>query len=139
MSAMSSRVRENERCVQTKMRKREEGAEREREEGVKCCPRTVGVTQRAVAFAFVIINFSFGIFLREKSKRVTNSACRRFCTKFCTSSFFLIYSNISRHILNKGKNKGIFVNIIKIPVNYPILLPFACMQNCAELGFSSFF
>jgi len=34
---------------------------------------------------------------------------------------------------------GIFVNIIKIPVNYPILLPFACMQNCAELGFSSFF
>ena len=41
--------------------------EREREEGVKCCPRTVGVTQRAVAFAFVIINFSFGIFLREKS------------------------------------------------------------------------
>ena len=26
-------VRENERCVQTKMRKREEGGEREREEG----------------------------------------------------------------------------------------------------------
>ena len=58
-------MRENERCVQTKMRKREEGAEREREEGVKCCPRTVGVTQRAVAFAFVIINFKENLLLNK--------------------------------------------------------------------------
>jgi len=34
----------------------------------------------------------------------------------------------------------IFVYIIKIAVNYPILLPFAYhLQNCAELGFFFFF